>query len=202
MSLIQFEKEFFMNDPISDFIDKQILNVVICIFQKGIGVEDRSLINQMLEKLQIQLKGELDQYKEIYVAFVYETPSLDAKKFFKLERDTQIYYKEPTKSCNFAHVWLMGMALLEQKQKETIDSQILAENRLYLVMDVEVSRTEALLIIQEKEGRLYMHSRFEKVNFKPILFKSEDGKGNLLEEYIQKYGDVKVFKNSGKIEDR
>lgn len=194
MSLTQFKKEFFMDDSILDFIDKQILNVVICILQKSIGMGDRNLINKMLESLQIQLKGELDKYREINVAFVYETPSLDAKKFFKLKKDTQIYYKEPTKSCNFAHVWLMGMALLEQKQKKTINSQISVENRLYLVMDVEISRNEALLIIKEKEGILSMHSRFEKVNFRPILFKSEDGKGDLLEEYIQKNGDVKIFK--------
>ena len=183
MLLGQFTEEF----PVKD----QKLNVVICIFQKDISMIDKSPLNQMLEELQFELKEELDQYSEIQVAYVFEDKSLAVRGFEKLEKDTPVYYKEPSKHYNLAHIWMLGMALLEQKQQEEKNVAIDVENRLYLVTDEKLQRDKVRLIVYEEGGEIYMHTRFSKVDFQPFLWRSEDAYGDILEEFIRKKGKGK-----------
>lgn len=185
MQLGRFSEEFPVND--------QKLNVVVCIFQKDISMTDQSPLNQMLEELQVALKNELDEYSEIELAFVFEDKALGIRGFEKLERNTPAYYKEPDKTYNLAHIWLMGMVLLEQKQ-QVEEPGFAIENRLYLVTDAKLPQDKVRCIIEVEGEVLRMHSRFEKLDFIPILWKSEEADGDILEEYIRKHGKgIQIF---------
>lgn len=179
MQLELFSEEFPVND--------QKLNIVVCIFQKDISMSDQSPLNQMLEELQIELKNALDEYSEIELAFVFEDKALGIRGFEKLERNTPVYYKEPDKTYNLAHIWLMGMALLEQKQQEE-EPGFVIENRLYLVTDAKLPQDKVRCIVEVEGDVLRMNSRFEKLDFIPFLWKSKEADGDVLEEYIRKHG--------------
>lgn len=169
--------------------NEQKLNVVICVFHKDAELEDKSPLNQMLEELQFKLKKELERYKEIQVAYVFHDDNLNVREFEKLEKSTPIYYKELSQSYNFAHIWLMGMVLLEREQQEEKKTKFTVENRIYLVTDAKLPRDKVRLIIEERRG-LRMHSRFEQLDFRPFLWRSEEAKGDILEEYIEKEGET------------
>lgn len=184
MSLKQFDKEFH--------VEKKSLNVVICIYHT-VGLHRESVMNKMLEEVQLELKEERDAYQEIQVAYVYETESLlDVKSFQKLETETPIYYKEPCASHkmnhNLAHVWFMALALLE-KQANKMESK--AENRLYFLTDEKFSRVEVNQIFEKKDGNVMIHPRFSKLSFIPFLKKTKHAGGDLLEEYIYAYNHGK-----------
>lgn len=179
-------------------MSENVVNAVICIFQKSRGVADQSPVNQMLEKLQLQLKKELDQKTEIYIAFVYETPSLDARGFERLKEDTPIFYKEPCPvkmPYNLAHLYMLGMALLERQCQETgKEGDVSIENRLYLITDEKFSRQKSALIVQKRDGKLCMHPRFDNVrHFRPYLCKTRKAGGESLEEFIKDNGVVFVY---------
>lgn len=185
----QFSEEFPANE--------QKLNVVICVFHKNAELEDKSPINQLLEELQLELKKEIDHYSEIQVAFVFHDKSLGIREFEKLEKDTPIYYKEPSQSYNFAHIWLMGMALLERKQEEEENPEFPVENRLYLVTDARLPRDKVRLVVEEERGELRMHPRFDQLDIRPFLWRSEEAKGDILEEYIEKEGNTPYILKKG-----
>ncbi len=191
MSLDKFRKEF----P----AESEILHVVICVTQNSIGITDKSPVNQILEGVQQGLKEELDKYQEIQVAFVYQTPELEVKDFQKLEKNTPIYYREPTpagKGYNLVHVWLMGLVLLEKKQHEAEGRRDSAENRLYLLTDERVPYYKANLAVVESEGEIRIHPRFEQLKFYPFLFRSKDANGDILEKYIRQHGECKVWEGN------
>lgn len=163
------------------------LNIVICINQKP-GTGYRSPINEMLEQLQYRLKEECSRFQQIRIAYVYETSSLDVRPFTVLDRDTPVFYKDYCEAAqvnDLAHLWFMGLALLEQKQWEEEKAE---EQRLYLVTDEKFARVQVNEIVREEDGRLQLHPRFRDVEFTPFLFKAESEEekagGDLLEEYI------------------
>lgn len=162
------------------------LNVVICVFHENAEHAYKSPLNQMLEELQIDLKKELEEYDKIEVAFVFNDDLLEIKEFQELESKTRIYYKEPSQAGDFAHIWFMGLALLEKKLQEEEDIVTSIENRVYLVTDEQLPREKVRLIIEEKDGELRAHSRFDKIDFIPYLYRSEETSGDILEEYILK----------------
>lgn len=184
MSLKQFDKEFH--------VKKKPLNVVICIYHT-VGLHRESVINKMLEEVQLGLKEECNAYQEIQVAYVYETLSLlDVKQFQKLKKETPIYYKEPCGSHkmmhNLAHVWFMALAVLE-KQVNKMDCE--TENRLYFLTDEKFSRVEVNQLFVEENGKLMIHPRFSKLSFIPFLKKTKHAGGDLLEQYIYAYNHGK-----------
>lgn len=169
------------------------LNVVICIYHtiEGYG---KSSINKILEQVQLELKEECEKYEDVKVAYVYETPSLlDVKKFEKLEKQTPIYYKKLYSNekmiHNLAHIWFMGLALLEQ---QVCDEKQGVENRIYLITDEQFKRVETNQLVFEQNGELMLHPRFAALKFKPILIKTEQAGGDLLENYICQNGEVRI----------
>lgn len=191
MSLNQFEKEFH--------IGKRQLNVVVCVYH-SLGVYKKNLVNQMLEYLQEQLKRECDEYEKVQIDYIYETPSLQIKKIERLEKDTPIQYQEPCKSSethSITHMVFMGLAVLEQKLYEC---DIEVENRMYLITDERFKRVQVKQLIMEKNGEFFLHPRFSKIEFTPVLIKTENAGGDWLEEYIRNHSNGQVFiLKSGKI---
>ncbi len=169
----------------------QILYVVVCVYQNRSRYQKESPVNQMLETLQRELKEELETYQEIQIAFVYGTPELHVRIFQKLERDTPIFYKEPEKVGNAAHIWMMGMALLEQTQGAE-EEQAKVDRRLYFITDAKILRKYAQLMVFGEAEQIGIHPRFHKVKFTPFLWRSSDAKGDLLEEYIKKQSKCRV----------
>lgn len=184
MALNQFKTEFYVSKP--------QLNVVICIYHVlGTGTESR--VNEMLEYLQRKLRQECSKFSKIQVAYVYETPLLDVKPFRTLEKETPFYYKEPCRKSethSLSRVWFMGLALLEQQQRNNKER---TEQRLYLITDEKFDRVQVNEIVEKRDGKLYLNPRFSAVEFTPILMKTEKAGGDNLEEYIQEKGDRQIF---------
>lgn len=156
-------------------------NVVICIYHKK-GRHQQSMINEMLEGVQSKLKKKLKNYKEIQIAYVYETNSiLDVKEFEKLEENTPIYYKEPCNKekgeHNLAYVYFMGLAVLEKQLEKNPQRNV--ENIVYLITDEEFGRTMVNRILYA------LHARFSHLNFQAKLVKTSDvGKNEDFESYM------------------
>lgn len=162
------------------------LNIVICIYHK-MGLYRKSTINELLEKLQENLKQECKNYEKVQIAYVYETPSLNVKKFAPFTKESPIYYKEPCiekSPHSLANVWFMGLALLEQIQED-------CEKRMYFVTDERFDVIQVNQIVYQKEDKFMLNSRFTKSNIQLFLVKSgQTAGGELLEDYIRIYGEV------------
>ena len=216
MSLEQCGETFNAEDYQSS---ARALNVVICVYQRAAETADPSPVNRMLEQVQLRLKEKLEDYEEIRVAFISENPGLNVRGFQTLSKDTPVCYNEPgDRNHNLAHMWLMGLVLLEQRskdaEKERTGKKQLAnvllerqnniseyggeENYLCLLTDEKFPREKAELLFTKTNGEVRMHTRFEKLSFCPVLLKSKRAGGELLEEYIrQKKGVVRIFKDDG-----
>lgn len=175
-----------------------ILNAVICIYQKPVQQEDQSRMNEMLEKLQLQLKTELQTYDEIWNAFVFQNSQLDVKAFQQLDKDSWLYYKESgieSNTHNAANMLVMGMALLEQKAQRQKDRMQNIENRLYMVADETPRREHIHRIFTAEKDRIVIHSRFRHLDFRPYLYRTEHVSFDVFETYARGFGEehVQVF---------
>ena len=191
MALNRYNKEYKMKER---SFDRKKLNVVICIYHSS-NLREKSPINEMLEKLQMQLKTECKKYDEIQIAYVYETPSLDAKGFQVFTEETPIYYKELyEKRCsyNLENVWFLGLALLEQKvMEQNLPADAEIENRIYLVTDERFDFYQSGKIVFEEDGEIKLHPRFSKLDITSVLIKTKSAGGELLEKYMSR---VHIFK--------
>ena len=186
MALKDFESPFW--------VENGTLNVVICIYNK-LGVrkktdddEVQDKLNQALETLQLKLKSEEQEYKEIKIAYVYEAPLLTVRPFETFHEDSPVFYKRPCSEKggihDLAQVVLMGLALLEQISDDTEDVQ----NRLYLVTDERFERkyVNELVVQDEKDGMIHWNPRFSGLNVKAYLYKTaKNAGGSKLEEIFE-----------------
>lgn len=172
-------------------IEPKILNVVIGIYHKTVDEKVTFNVNQQLESLQIKLKQELERYEEIQLAFVYGFSSLDVRAFRKLDKNTPIYYKEngeQNNSYNLANIWLMGLALLEQRQQENLNLANNMENRFYLIKNGKVLLSELQMMFNEKDGKVCINPRFASVDCFVRLIPCNEHDDDILEAYIRKSG--------------
>lgn len=194
MPLERFREEFHIEQ-------QKTLNAVIGIFERD---AKKSPVNRVLVELQNRLKEELKrgEYGKIRVAFVYESPVLEVRPFELLGQDSRIYYKEPgdgpAQAYNLAHIWLMGIALLEQEQKRWQEEeqngkngQEQQENRFYLLLNDRLSRSELQLMFADDREEIRLHSRFREVDFFPVLIQSKSAECKILEEYVVHHGDCR-----------
>ena len=181
MVLNQFKNAYHTKEA-----ENKNLNIVICIYHK-MGLYRKSTINELLEKLQENLKQECKNYEEVQIAYVYETPSLSVKKFAPFTKESSIYYKEPCiekSPHSLANVWFMSLALLEQIEEN-------CEKRMYFVTDERFDAMQVNQIIFKKEDTFILNTRFSINDVQLFLVKSEQiAGGELLEDYIRMYGEV------------
>lgn len=173
------------------------LNAVICIYQK-LGWGNKSPVNMMLEKLQLELKNELNKgaYSSIRLAFVYELPkTLGVRRFEKFDADTPILFKEYFERTHhsLARVVFMGMALLE---RERDSEKELTENRLYLVTDDQFKLDDMKRLVYgskegfAEDGNTFINARFAMACDTAYLYKTSDaGTG----EFEKKFRNTRQF---------
>lgn len=172
---------------LSDFdedyeIVKKEKNAVICIYPNSIQSTDKSHINRTLENLQLALMRERKNYHKLHVAFVFGEGVVCAEDFREIEEGSVCYLDYVSESASLSHLWFLGMALLEKKEKEQRREGIESENLLYVVTDREFQRTES--------EKILMSPRFQNCNVTPVLIKNQNAGGGKLEEEIRKKGNI------------
>lgn len=191
MGIRQFQEEIQL--------EKKVLHAIISIYHQGPSGE-KSFVNEQLEKIQIKLKSECEDYEKIRVTYVFETPYLDVKVIEDFKEDTQICYKEPyilekgkSKLSNgmhkLQHVCFLSLVLMEEfgeKNKENV------ENRWYMITDEKFPRNSVREIVAEQDDQIVMHPRFAKLCFETYLIKTKkpESGGDLLERYFACNGNV------------
>lgn len=163
----------------------EVLYAVICIHQAPSIERDRSPVNQMLENVQKMLQKELEHYREVYLAIVYDEDGLQVKSFKKLEKGNMIYYRgrqAEDEGGSFSRLWLMGMALLEQAQKKA--GREVQEKKLILITDSSLPRAEISRVVAKDSQEIQMHPRFKELNFNPVIYKTADADCDYLENYV------------------
>lgn len=159
------------------------LHAILCIYQKP-GYGGASPVNHMLEEIQLSLHRECREGRRIRIAFVFENPSyLDARAFEDIDEGTPVFYKEVNDHLevhSVAHVLFMGLAMLEQL-RDAADS----ENRLYLITDEKFDRVQSNQVVYRSgDGSVKLHPRFGGLEIHPILYKTEQAGGGVLEEFF------------------
>ena len=173
------------------------LNAVICIYQKP-GWGNKSPVNLILEKLQAELKNELNNgtYESIRLAFVYELPkTLGVRRFEKFDADTPTLFKEYYEKTDhsLSRVIFMGLALLE-RERSTEDEP--TENRLYLVTDDKFKAWDMKrLVYTSKENfnadeNTMINARFALACDTAYLYKTSNAGGG---EFEKKFKNIRVF---------
>ena len=186
MGLKDCEKAF----PIGHRRGNKKLNTVICIFQKQ-GYGNNSRINEMLENIQIELKKELTNYKQVLIAYVYEAPVLSVRPFQEFTKESPVYYQRPCEEeevHDLAHLMFMGLALMKRLPEPLED-----ENRLYLLTDEDFDQMRIKMQLKElvfqdrKTGEVRIHPNFEDIPFRPFLYKSTEHAGTgIMERFFGK----------------
>lgn len=169
-------------------IEKQTMYVCICVNQK-MGYGGTSRVNALIQQLYDALQKEMEKYREIYVAYVYETRGLmDVKPFAVLKKDEKPYYKEGgTDAGNhkMEHIFFMGMELLAQHPKD--------ERRLYLVTEERFPRVNQL--VRKNGDELLFNERYADTDIEIRVCKPDDLGEDLLDEYLKTKNDI-VRKNT------
>lgn len=164
-------------------LDKTVTNIVICIYRKSMKDADNSHINRTLA----QFFKELDRKKgKVAVAYTFGDGIVDARDFTE-PKDHIIYASEcKKKSAPLSHIWLMGMALLEEKEREDRENGLTSKNVLCLLTDESFGRVDTEKIL------VGMENRFHNVEVKLVLVTDQPSSKNegRLEEYIRNNGDV------------
>lgn len=108
---------------------------------------------------------------------------LEVREFESIDKDTPFCYKEPCigKDHNIAHILLMGLILLQELQNK----EKRGEYRLYLLTDEKFNRLQVNQIVYEHGSEIRIHPMFENLVYKPILVKTEQAGGDILEEYFR-----------------
>lgn len=163
--------------------DKTVTNIVICIYRKPDKDADSSHINRTLA----QLFKELERRKgKIAVAYTFGDGIVDARDFTELE-DHIVYASQcKDRSAPLSHIWLMGMALLEEKEQEDRKKGLTSKNILCLLADENFRRVDTEKILTA------MENRFRAIKVKPILVTDQRVSKNegRLEEYIRSNGEI------------
>lgn len=164
-------------------VDKTVTNIVICIYRKPEKDADSSHINRTLA----QICKELEKKKgKTAVAYTFGDGIVDARDF--TEPEDHIIYASQCKerSAPLSHIWLMGMALLEEKEREDRKKGMTPNNTLCLLADESFRRVDTEKILAA------MENRFRAVKVKPILVTDQQSSKNegRLEEYIRNNGEI------------
>ena len=163
--------------------DKTVTNIVICIYRKPVKDADSSHINRTLA----QLFKELEQKKgKTAVAYTFGDGIVDARGFTEPE-DHIVYASEcKERSAPLSHIWLMGMALLEEKEREDRKNGLTSKNILCLLTDESFRRVDTEKILTA------MENRFRAVKVKPVLVTDQQSSKNegRLEAYIRNNGEI------------
>lgn len=161
-------------------------NVVICVYQEKRYDHTESIVNYELEYIQRLLIRRGTGNKKLCKAFVFGDGQTCCMDFPETDPE-RIYHVEIAKRVpSLAHMWNMGLALLERQHQKDNQTGRLANNYLYLITNTYFPREETLRIIAGGE-------RFSDLDFTPVLVKNERQNMGILEDYISLKLQGQVF---------
>ena len=159
-------------------------NVVIGIYRQPMdtNVAKEESINRILRKLQEELQEDFAG-RDAEIAFVFTEGIYgvcDARGFYKM--DSNFYYTDyVNKTAPLSSIWNMGMAILEQKEKEDEENGFESNNRFYFLTDHWFGTAEC-----QRSQAVMRSDRFANRNFDICLVKTDENCGNAaFESYIE-----------------
>lgn len=178
MSLRDFTKEYQIHTH----------NLYVCIgINQKPGYRMESRVNYIINEVIESLKIEIPYYKEINVAYVYETNGLmQVRPFNVLKINERPCYKDLVDnvgSHRMEHVFFMSMEVLKQYENE--------DCRFYFITDERIPHSNNILYKSQVD--IEMNERYQNNKIKVILCKPKSLGSDLLEEYLSVYGNVRKY---------